>query len=55
MIGVGLYLGEPPAGAWVVLLGIALVGLIAGFTWVRRISKLGDDPDRSFFRYRRRR
>jgi hypothetical protein len=38
-----------------IVLAIAATGLIVGFAWVRRIAKLGDDPDRSFFRYRRRR
>jgi hypothetical protein len=44
--------GIPPGLIVVVIAGI---GLTVGFLWVRRIASLGEDPNRSFFRYRRRR
>jgi hypothetical protein len=36
------------AGWWLFL--IAAVGLLVGFVWLRRISSLDEDPDRSFTR-----
>ena len=34
------------------LLIVAAVGIVIGFIWLRRISSLGEDPDRSFSRLR---
>jgi drug/metabolite transporter (DMT)-like permease len=43
----------PPAGA---ILGVAAaIGLVVGFIWLRRISSLGEDADRSFSRLSRQR
>jgi hypothetical protein len=38
---------------WAFHFAVAATGVIVGFAWLRRIAKLGDDPDRSSFRYRR--
>lgn len=47
----------PPAvpALQAILLGIAAVGFIVGIAWIRRIVKANDEPERSSFRYRRRR
>jgi hypothetical protein len=38
-------------GEWAVrLFVIAIVGLVVGFTWVRRIANGDEDPGRSFYR-----
>src|SRR4029079_1115628 len=40
------------AGWWLIL--AAAVGLRVGFVWVRRITTLDEDPDRSFARFNER-
>ena len=35
-------------GHWLFVL--AAIGMLVGFAWVRRITSLGEDPDRSFSR-----
>jgi hypothetical protein len=45
--------GGPPWGE--IVLGIAIVGMIVGFVWLRRITGGDEDPDRSFYRYQGRR
>jgi len=41
-------------GPWKLLFLIAAVGMLVGFAWLRRISTLDEDPDRSTFRMHRR-
>jgi hypothetical protein len=45
--------GGPPLG--LIVAGVAAIGLVAGNVWIWRITRLGDDVNRSSFRYRRRR
>jgi hypothetical protein len=41
-------------GYWQLLVLLPVIGLIVGFVWVRRITTLGEDPDRSFARFNER-
>lgn len=53
MSGFFLNPGGPPWGE--IVLGIAIVGFIVGFVWLRRITGGDEDPDHSFWRYQGRR
>ena len=43
-------MGGNDDGRWLFLL--AAIGMLVGFAWVRRITSLGEHPDRSFSRLR---
>ncbi len=45
-----MFAGGNDDGRWLFLL--AAIGMLVGFAWVRRITSLGEDPDRSFSRLR---
>jgi hypothetical protein len=55
MLATAMFLnpGGPPLG--LIVAGVAAIGLIAGNVWIWRITRLGNDVNRSSFRYRRRR
>ena len=46
-----MFAGGNDDGRWLFLL--AAIGMLVGFAWVRRITSLGEDPDRSFSRLSR--